>query len=143
MWKHIWDVHCPHSDYNMFFDIFKFLMLKQLGLKLVQRISQGVKEMIRPIEHEQDTKHQFSWGDWYLHTNYTTIRTYGTPVPPHKFPIYVLDRQDFMEVMWRMDGMDKEYFRGPKKASLVNPDVQFAYFSSTSKEGIERFGSFL
>lgn len=28
MWTHIWDLHFPHSDYNMFYDIFKFLVLE-------------------------------------------------------------------------------------------------------------------
>lgn len=62
---------------------------------------------------------------------------------PHKFPIYVSYRKAFMEIMWQMDIMDREYFRGQRKASLVNLDVHFAYFSCTSKEGIERFGSLL
>lgn len=44
-----------------------------------------------------------------------------------------------MEEIWKMDVMDKEYFRGTKKYSLVNPDVQFAYFSCILKGGIERF----
>lgn len=45
-----------------------------------------------------------------------------------------------MELIWKIDVMDNEMFRKPKKGTMVNPQCDFSYFTVTTPKGYEMFG---
>ena len=64
-----------------------------------------VRKLLRPLafnidndNYENDIKH--NWGDMFFFENFTLIRVYAFPQPPHILPKFVPERLTIVEFLW-------------------------------------------
>lgn len=139
MWTYIWDQDCSNSYYILFVGLVRHDILKSLGVAPRFKISLEIRSLMcqKDILGSAATH---NWADWFFYSKYTLIRVYGAKVAPHCLPLYVSDKLDFIELMWKIDVMDYEMFRKDRKGFVVYPQCSFSYFKVIALEGYEKMG---
>ena len=114
-----------------------------IGL-IVERIPRSVRKVVKPkLCFDVGKQLTHDCGSVFLFEDYTVIRIFGCPQPPHILPKYVPERLGLVEMFWQLISLNKEYLgKGVKKGTFLCRCTKVGDFE-IGKDAIEPTNCFL
>lgn len=116
-WTHVWNSSTYDSSFLYFQNWIVLPITDMLGTNK-ERLILGVRRLLRPQKFIPNWPITHNWGDFYFHDNFTVMRVYGCPQPPHILPKIVPMRLAIIEFIWQLTLVDKEYLLPHRKCTF-------------------------